>query len=154
MSSIRLRTTYCFGGLMNFSKCLKSQFWNGILICIHHYEFMSGIFLKAWAKGDDGTSGHSPELSAKWQGHNYRSIEITFDSCRVLLGYYKANSQWNNRRNIQLRDNTLSLIYLFCDFYIFPKTRLSNCPQSKNKQTNISPYDLGRYLKHKTWIKV
>ena len=29
---------------MNFSKCFKSQFWNGILICIHHSEFMSGFF--------------------------------------------------------------------------------------------------------------
>lgn len=54
---------------MNFSKCFKSQFWNGILICIHHSEFMSGFFwrlesrvmvLQATVQGE----------SANWQAHD------------------------------------------------------------------------------------
>lgn len=41
---------------MNFSKYFKSQFWDGILVCIHHSEFMSGYFgdwkkvMELWAR--------------------------------------------------------------------------------------------------------
>ena len=48
---------------MNFSKCFKSQFWNGILVCIHHSEFMSGFFgdwKKEWWSFRPRSKGRQP----------------------------------------------------------------------------------------------
>ena len=131
---------------MNFSKCFKSQFWKGILICIHHHEFMS-IFLEPGAKGD-GASGPSPRASAK--DTNTDLLESLWFIRGFMLGAYRANAQWNNRRNIQLEDKIFLFIYFFCDLYIFPKVRLSVCPPPKKKQTKISPNDLDKHSKHRT----
>lgn len=67
-----------------------------------------------------------------------------------MLGAYKANEQWNIRRNTQLEDKILPLIYFFYDLYIFLKARLSVCPPPKKKQKKISPNDLDKHSKHRT----
>lgn len=87
---------------MNFSKCFKSQFWNGILICIHHHEFMS-IFLETGAK-DDGTLGHRPKVSAMWQGHDYRPTEISWIHTRLYVGVLQSKCTTEKRRKYSARE--------------------------------------------------